>query len=47
MLNLCLLSVVISCQRRSGHRENRISVRFAYEWHDEEERCFRFYGNEK
>ncbi|WP_407651734.1 DUF1348 family protein [Acetobacter thailandicus] len=22
-------------------------MRFAYEWHDEEERCFRFYGNEK
>ncbi|GAJ30464.1 nuclear transport factor 2 family protein [Acidomonas methanolica] len=27
-------------------RENRIAVRFAYEWHDEEGRWFRSYGNE-
>ncbi len=26
--------------------ENRIAVRFAYEWHDEENRWFRSYGNE-
>jgi uncharacterized protein len=26
--------------------ENRISVRFAYEWHDAEENWFRSYGNE-
>lgn len=27
-------------------RENRIAVRFAYEWHDEEGQWFRSYGNE-
>ena len=27
-------------------RENRIAVRFAYEWHDESGNCFRSYGNE-
>ncbi|MEU4769065.1 nuclear transport factor 2 family protein [Actinosynnema sp. NPDC023794] len=27
-------------------RENRIAVRFQYEWHDEEGRWFRSYGNE-
>ena len=27
-------------------RENRIAVRFAYEWHDAEENWFRSYGNE-
>ncbi|GBQ78012.1 hypothetical protein AA14337_0992 [Acetobacter malorum DSM 14337] len=27
-------------------RENRISVGFAYEWHDEEGQWFRSYGNE-
>ena len=27
-------------------RENRIAVRFAYEWHDEGGRWFRSYGNE-
>ncbi|MGI9437917.1 MAG: DUF1348 family protein [Geminicoccaceae bacterium] len=26
--------------------ENRIAVRFAYEWHDEEGKWFRSYGNE-
>ena len=26
--------------------ENRIAVRFAYEWHDESDRWFRSYGNE-
>jgi len=29
-----------------GFRENRIAVRFAYEWHDEHGRWFRSYGNE-
>jgi len=27
-------------------RENRIAVRFVYEWHDEEGQWFRSYGNE-
>ena len=27
-------------------RENRIAVRFAYEWHDDSGNCFRSYGNE-
>ncbi len=26
--------------------ENRIAVRFAYEWHDEQGQWFRSYGNE-
>jgi uncharacterized protein len=29
-----------------GFRENRIAVRFAYEWHDSEGQWFRSYGNE-
>lgn len=29
-----------------GFRENRIAVRFAYEWHDVVGQCFRSYGNE-
>jgi nuclear transport factor 2 (NTF2) superfamily protein len=29
-----------------GCRENRIAVRFAYEWHDESNQWFRSYGNE-
>jgi uncharacterized protein len=29
-----------------GFRENRIAVRFAYEWHDAEGNWFRSYGNE-
>lgn len=29
-----------------GFRENRIAVRFAYEWHDAEGGWFRSYGNE-
>ena len=29
-----------------GFRENRIAVRFAYEWRDAEGRWFRSYGNE-
>ena len=29
-----------------GFRENRIAVRFAYEWHDTRGRWFRSYGNE-
>jgi hypothetical protein len=29
-----------------GFRENRIAVRFAYEWHDVEGQWFRSYGNE-
>jgi uncharacterized protein len=28
------------------HRENRIAVRFAYEWHDDSRNWFRSYGNE-
>lgn len=27
-------------------QQDRIAVRFAYEWHDEQERWFRSYGNE-
>ncbi len=29
-----------------GCRENRIAVRFAYEWHDRDGQWFRSYGNE-
>ncbi|MFN0137756.1 MAG: DUF1348 family protein [Phycisphaerae bacterium] len=29
-----------------GFRENRMAVRFQYEWHDAEGRWFRSYGNE-
>lgn len=29
-----------------GFRENRIAVRFAYEWHDAQDQWFRSYGNE-
>ncbi len=29
-----------------AYRENRIAVRFAYEWHDDAEQWFRSYGNE-
>ena len=29
-----------------AHRENRIAVRFAYEWHDDSAHWFRSYGNE-
>ncbi len=29
-----------------GFRENRMAVRFAYEWHDDEGLWFRSYGNE-
>lgn len=29
-----------------GFRENRMAVRFIYEWHDAEGRWFRSYGNE-
>jgi nuclear transport factor 2 (NTF2) superfamily protein len=29
-----------------GTRENRIAVRFAYEWHDDSGNWFRSYGNE-
>ena len=28
------------------HGENRIAVRFAYEWHDDSGHWFRSYGNE-
>jgi nuclear transport factor 2 (NTF2) superfamily protein len=28
------------------YRDNRIAVRFAYEWHDDSGNCFRSYGNE-
>ena len=29
-----------------GFRENRMAVRFAYEWHDDSSNWFRSYGNE-
>ena len=29
-----------------AYRENRISVRFSYEWHDDSGNWFRSYGNE-
>jgi hypothetical protein len=29
-----------------AHRDNRIAVRFAYEWHDDSGNWFRSYGNE-
>jgi uncharacterized protein len=29
-----------------GFRENRMAVRFMYEWHDADEQWFRSYGNE-
>ena len=29
-----------------AYRENRIAVRFAYEWHDDSAQWFRSYGNE-
>jgi len=29
-----------------AHRDSRIAVRFAYEWHDADGRWFRSYGNE-
>ncbi|MEW9572286.1 DUF1348 family protein [Rhodanobacter sp. Si-c] len=29
-----------------GFRENRMAVRFAYEWHDDSDHWFRSYGNE-
>jgi len=29
-----------------GFRENRVAVRFAYEWHDDSGNWFRSYGNE-
>jgi nuclear transport factor 2 (NTF2) superfamily protein len=29
-----------------GFRENRMAVRFAYEWHDDGDNWFRSYGNE-
>jgi nuclear transport factor 2 (NTF2) superfamily protein len=29
-----------------GFRENRMAVRFEYEWHDADENWFRSYGNE-
>ena len=29
-----------------AHEDNRIAVRFAYEWHDDSGRWFRSYGNE-
>ena len=29
-----------------GFRENRIAVKFFYEWHDDSEQWFRSYGNE-
>jgi len=29
-----------------GFNSDRIAVRFAYEWHDDSQNCFRSYGNE-
>jgi uncharacterized protein len=29
-----------------GFRENRMAVKFQYEWHDDSGSCFRSYGNE-
>ncbi len=29
-----------------AHSDNRIAVRFAYEWHDEMNKWYRSYGNE-
>lgn len=29
-----------------GFRENRMAVRFEYEWHDEKDQWYRSYGNE-
>jgi uncharacterized protein len=29
-----------------AHNDNRIAVRFAYEWHDDSDQWFRSYGNE-
>ncbi|AYD01482.1 nuclear transport factor 2 family protein [Neorhizobium sp. NCHU2750] len=29
-----------------AHKDNRIAVRFAYEWHDDSQNWFRSYGNE-
>ncbi len=34
------------CKELWAFRENRIAVRFAYEWHDEEDNWYRSYGNE-
>lgn len=34
------------CKELWAFTENRIAVRFAYEWHDESEQWFRSYGNE-
>ena len=34
------------CKELWGFRENRMAVRFAYEWHDEAGRWYRSYGNE-
>ena len=29
-----------------GFRNNRMAVKFFYEWHDDSDQCFRSYGNE-
>jgi nuclear transport factor 2 (NTF2) superfamily protein len=34
------------CKELWGFRENRMAVRFAYEWHDDSGNWFRSYGNE-
>jgi len=34
------------CKEIWGYMENRIAVRFAYEWHDKEGQWWRSYGNE-
>ena len=34
------------CKELWAYTENRIAVRFAYEWHDESGQWYRSYGNE-
>ncbi len=34
------------CKELWAYTDNRIAVRFAYEWHDEKEQWYRSYGNE-
>ena len=34
------------CKELWAYSENKIAVRFAYEWHDEDDNWFRSYGNE-
>jgi nuclear transport factor 2 (NTF2) superfamily protein len=44
---LCFVPARSSTQERiKGLRENRIAVRFEYEWHDRTGQWYRSYGNE-